>query len=48
MKAMKAMKVKPGKANFIVLEGRFHMVTKEEVEEMLRTNPRLRFLVSPS
>ena len=54
-KAMKAMKrkpkklqkVKPGKANFIALEGRFHMVTKEEVEKMLPTNPRLRFLVSP-
>ena len=46
MKGMRRKKVKPGKQNFIVVEGQFHMVTKEEMEKMLLRTPRLKFLVS--
>ena len=43
----KIKKVMPGKQNFIVVEGQFQTVTKEEMEKMLLRTPRLRFLVSP-
>ena len=53
-KAMKGMrrkkkikKVKPGNQNFIVVAGKWHMITKEEMEKMLLRTPRLKFLVCP-
>ncbi len=47
---MRRRKVKaepvPEEINFVVLEGKFVAVKKSELEEMLRSNQRLQFLVS--